>query len=105
MKKTVRLIALFAVVLTVLALVVACGRDGKYVASDGSYYEFSGEKFVSYDSSVKAKVEGTFHIDGDKLRLSYATEADKEGQKDSTLTFYEDNDGNLVIAGKKYVKE
>ncbi len=115
MKKSIRILAVVMVVLTLCLTFASCGKklSGEYYMGDKevtkSYttYEFKGNKFTCEVFVLGQKVtdnslEGKYKIDGDEITF---TAEDKNGEeKSSTVAFEELENGNIKIGALEFKK-
>lgn len=106
MKKTVRILAVALVLLSLAALLVSCKPSGKYVRvnNEDQYYEFDGDKVTvggSLLGIIGGSITGTYEIDGDTIKITYTS-------GDTTITNaypYEKSGNTIKIDGIEYRKQ
>ena len=105
MKNTIRLIGIIALVVIVGSSILACGGgggkipNGRYVASSGWSYEFSGNKVKEFSSDNVLADSGTWEISKEGLFL-FHTDAGKTERHS-----FSRNGDTITVGGTAYVKQ
>ena len=104
MKNTFRLIGIIALAVIVGSSMIACGGggkipNGKYVASFGWSYEFSGNKLKEFNSDNDLIDSGTWEISKEGIFI-FNTDAGKTERHS-----FSRNGDTLTIGGTAYVKQ
>ena len=117
MKKSVRILALALAILTVSALLVACGKtlSGTYTKQGllaNTTLKFSGKNVTITVGSLSA--EGTYKIEDDKITITIP-ESEDDTKLEAALKAvlnevagtqsYEKTDGGIKIGGVEYKKQ
>ena len=101
MKKTVKILAVALVILSLAALLVACKPSGKYVSVDDESFtlEFVKDKiYFTYEGEEGTVTkEGTFAIDGNRITITV-------GDSVQTTSYVRDGD-TITIGGEKFTKK
>lgn len=113
MKKIMRIIALALIIATVGCLLASCGAlSGTYKSITGTTYEFKGSKVIINYFGFDTGVEGTYKINGDKIKFEFKTDGIESDTLKGIISdigkiehSFEKGDGYIKIDGIKYEKQ